>query len=54
MELLQLGVVGSHDLYASNKKVNDWINKVKAKCQPYFDESMVKTSYLKDMFVNAK
>lgn len=54
MELIQLSVVGLDDLYNSNDKVKAWVERIKTRCQPHFDEAMAKIYNLKEMYKNAK
>jgi len=54
MELVQLNVVGLEEIYTSNAKVKAWVERVRTRCQPHYDDAMVKVASLKEMFKNAK
>lgn len=54
MELLQLEIVGLEDLYESNEKVKAWVERIKTRCQPHFDEGMAKVMALKETYKNTK
>ncbi|WAR01380.1 GSTT1-like protein [Mya arenaria] len=53
-ELGQLTGIGAESLYMENETVSAWFERVKAKLQPHYDDSMATLLGLKKMFDEAK
>lgn len=53
-ELIQLEGVEEDNLYTSNEKVKAWIERVRERMQPDFDQSLVILKGLKQKYLDAK
>lgn len=53
-ELIHLEAVEEDGLYTSNEKVKAWIERVRRRLQPYFEQSLVKIKAFKQKFIDAK
>ncbi|XP_052219986.1 uncharacterized protein LOC127837149 [Dreissena polymorpha] len=53
-EMVQIAAVGEEALYANNEVVVAWVERVKSKLQPHYDECVGKLDGVKKMYENAK